>query len=54
MKQKQTHRYREKTSSYQKERHEGRVKWVKRVNCMGMNGNSTFGGEYVVYTEFEI
>ena len=25
---------------------EGGLKWVKRVNCMVTDGNSTFGGEH--------
>lgn len=30
----------------------GRMKWVKEVNCMMMDGNCTFGGEhYALYTD---
>lgn len=33
----------------------GTAKWVKAVNCMVMDGNSTSGGKYtVVNTEVEI
>lgn len=34
---------------------EGRVKWLKRVKYMLMNGNWAFGGEhYIVYTDNEL
>ena len=38
-----------------RERKVWREKWVKEVNCIVMDGNSIFGGTYVVmYTEIEI
>lgn len=34
---------------------EGRVKWIQGINCMVMEGNSSFGHEHaIVYTEIEI
>ena len=34
---------------------QGRAKWLKRVNCMVMYGNQTFGGGHaIVYSEVEL
>ena len=45
---KNKHRYREQIHGYQRKR----VKWVKMINCMVIDGNSIFGGEHVLgYTE---
>ena len=35
----QTHRYKEQSNGYQRERGRERAKWVKVINCMRMDGN---------------
>lgn len=51
-KQKQTHRYREQSSSYRRGRGGGKGNVGKGVKCIVTGGNEIFGGGYtVVYTE---
>ena len=46
------HRYRHQNDAYQRGRDRGSIKWVKRVKCVVIDRNKTFGGEHTrVYTD---